>query len=105
MAKKTKPEPTPEQIEARRLRGQKAAATRAANEAKRAAEEAQAAALKAREEQAQLVALEPKVYGDYEKALQEAMSAKGDSFPVAWRKVEILQQRCINVSVKLRSAA
>lgn len=99
------PEEEEKQAIARRLRGQKAAATRAANEAKREADEARAAAKKAKEEFTRLKAQEPQIYRDYEKALRAAMTAKGDDFARAWRKVESLQQRCVNVSAKLRSAA
>ena len=85
------------------LRRQEATAKRLATLARQKAEAAQEEAQRASEEFQKLKAMEPDVYKRYEDALKAAMQANGDSLRPAWRKVEQLQQSCLNVSSRLRS--
>lgn len=85
------------------LKRQEATAKRLATLARKAAEKEQEEAQQASEEFQKLKAMEPDVYKRYEEALRVAMQAKGDSLRPAWRKVEQLQQSCLNVSNRIRA--
>lgn len=98
---KAKPEPTPEELEAKREKMRKAREAKEKKAAERAAQEAQKAKKEAAEQLDALREQEPQLYAEYNAALEKALKSNKDE---DWRRSESLMQRAMGVTRSLRAA-